>query len=151
MMKVCVVGLGYIGLPTAALFADADFEVIGVDTNPRLLIDLINGKCPIDEPGLAALLARSIKTGRLRAVRDVAVADVYLVCVPTPLRHSDNQNQSIRIPDLTHVLAAVDEIAKHAPDDALIVIESTIPVGTTAAVEARIKATGRDTSSMSFA
>ena len=151
MMKVCVIGLGYIGLPTAALLADKDFDVIGVDTNPHLLVTLIDGKCPIDEPGLAALLARSIETGRLRAERDVEAADVYIVCVPTPLRHSDKQDEFIKKPDLTHVFAAVDEIANHAPDDALIVIESTIPVGTTAAVEARIKATGRDTSSMSFA
>jgi len=125
--SVCVVGLGYIGLPTAATLAGAGHRVIGVDTNPSV-VDTINaGRIHIVEPGLADLVREAVASGMLRAEAVPVPADTYLICVPTPLIGGGATPN----PDIGHVLAAARSIAPVLQPGNLVLIESTCPVGTT--------------------
>lgn len=121
---VCVVGLGYIGLPTAALLASEGYEVIGVDINPEIVDCIQSGNAHIAEPDLDMLIESAVSTGKLSATTRVAQADVFVIAVPTPL----NGDKS---PDLSAVEAAFDSIAPHLKQDDLVILESTCPVGTT--------------------
>ena len=126
---VCVVGLGYIGLPTAAIFATHGFRVIGVDSNPAVVATIDGGDTHIAEPGMRTLLQAAIRSGNLTAQSDVQSADVYIVAVPTPLT-GDRQ------PDLDNVRAACRAIASHLRTGNLVIIESTVPPGATLKVVA---------------
>jgi len=122
--KVVVIGLGYIGLPIAALIASRKIKVVGVDIN-LATIDKINHKqLGLTEPGLNNLVKQVVDTFYLHAVSAPVFADVFIISVPTPL--SEQQ-----LPDLTAVFAAVEEIAPILKKGNLIIIESTIPVGST--------------------
>ena len=122
--RVCVVGLGYIGLPTAAVLASRGFEVHGTDVS-RHAVDTINaGRAHIVEPDLDMLVQAGVATGRLRAHTEAAPADVFVLCVPTPL-------DAERRPDLSYVDAAAELIAPHLAPGNLVVLESTSPPGTT--------------------
>jgi len=106
MKKICVLGLGYIGLPTASMFATHGFEVIGVDINSRVIETLKNGDVHINEPGLKTLVQAAIRSGNLRVARDPEPADVFIIAVPTPLyienqktRNSEMDEQKKRSPD----------------------------------------------------
>ena len=146
---VCVIGLGYIGLPTAALIADSGTKVFGVDANPIVLSNLSNGRSGIEERGLDVLVTKVIDSGDLVPIETPVEANVYVICVPTPLR-TEPSNGSI-IPDLSHVNDAIDRVIDVAPDNALIIIESTCPVGTTEAIASRFLEKGRNIECMSFA
>ncbi len=122
---LCVVGLGYIGLPTGAALADADYDVIGVDIDPAIVESLNAGKVHIIEPGLDALVARVVSEGAFRAQTTIPDADVYLITVPTPVVAESNR------PDLSHVFAAARAVAEAVRPGALVVLESTSPVGAT--------------------
>jgi UDP-N-acetyl-D-mannosaminuronic acid dehydrogenase len=136
--SVCVVGLGYIGLPTAATLAGAGHRVIGVDTNPNV-VDTINaGAIHIAEPGLAALVLETVTTGTLRAELAPVPADTYLICVPTPL----TAGGTTPTPDIDFVLAAARSIATVLRPGNLVVIESTCPVGTTERVRDELAEAG---------
>jgi UDP-N-acetyl-D-mannosaminuronic acid dehydrogenase len=125
--KICVIGLGYVGLPTAAVLASRGYNVRGVDVN-RDAIDTINsGQAHIIEPDLDMLVRAAVQTGMLRAYEDAAEADVFLICVPTPLKES-------REPDLGAVGAAVRSIAPVLRAGNLVILESTSPPGTTETV-----------------
>lgn len=127
LQKIVVVGCGYIGLPTAAMFASCGIHVLGVDINPRI-IELINaGKIHIVEPELDQLVKQVVSSGFLRAGSCVEPADAFLITVPTPFKQD-------HIPDLTHVEMAVTSIAPLLKKNNLIVLESTAPVGTTDAI-----------------
>ena len=131
-VKVCVVGLGYIGLPTAAVLAARGHSVHGVDLNP-VTVDTINaGRAHIVEPDLDMLVQAGVQTGRLRAHTEPDAADVFILCVPTPLTGD-------RRPDLRHVEAAAAAVAPHLRPGNLVVLESTVPPGTTEAVAARLR------------
>ena len=122
--RICMVGLGYIGLPTAALLASRGREVIGVDVD-RHAVDTINdGRVHIVEPDLRDVVRRVVTTGKLRATLTPEPADAFLVAVPTPLDEA-------REPDLSFVEAAVRSIAPVLVPGNLVVLESTSPVGTT--------------------
>ena len=122
--KICVIGLGYIGLPTAAVFARSGIEVIGVDVNPNV-VDMINtGKAHIVEADLDELLHSVIENGSLKASLQAEEADAYLIAVPTPFK-GDHE------PDLTYVEEAVRSIAPHVKEGSLLVLESTVPPGAT--------------------
>ncbi|OFX14213.1 MAG: hypothetical protein A2Z18_08010 [Armatimonadetes bacterium RBG_16_58_9] len=123
-MKVCVIGLGYIGLPTATLAAVAGHEVTGVDTNPAVVESLSNAVSHIHEPGLAELLTRAVVQGRLKAQRDVVEADVFIVAVPTPITCD-------KTADLEYVTQAAHSVVGHLSEGSLFIIESTIPPGCT--------------------
>lgn len=122
--KICVIGLGYIGLPTAAVFARSGIEVIGVDVNPNV-VDMINtGKAHIVEADLDELLHSVIENGSLKASLQAEEADAYLIAVPTPFK-GDHE------PDLTYVEEAVRSIAPYVKEGSLLVLESTVPPGAT--------------------
>jgi UDP-N-acetyl-D-mannosaminuronic acid dehydrogenase len=124
MFDVCVVGLGHVGLPTAALIAHAGWRVQGVDTSPTVIHDLAEGRTHIREPGLPGLVADVVRNGSLTVAGRPAPAAAYIVAVPTPL---DINHQC----DLRAVQDAVGAVIPVAPAGALVIIESTVPPGTT--------------------
>ncbi|HXK42651.1 MAG TPA: 3-hydroxyacyl-CoA dehydrogenase NAD-binding domain-containing protein, partial [Anaerolineae bacterium] len=85
MKKICVIGLGYIGLPTASMFATHGFTVVGVDVNERVVNILNNGDIHIEEPGLKMVVQEAIRSGNLTVVRSPEPADAFIIAVPTPI------------------------------------------------------------------
>jgi UDP-N-acetyl-D-mannosaminuronic acid dehydrogenase len=125
--KVCVMGLGYIGLPTAAVVARSGASVLGIDVH-QSVVDTVNaGQVHIDEVDLDALVQGVVARGLLRASISVEPSDIFLIAVPTPF---DDQHA----PDISYVLDAARSIAPVLKAGDLIVLESTSPVGTTDAV-----------------
>jgi len=123
-VKVSVVGLGYIGLPTAAVLASRQIEVIGVDVN-QLAVDTISrGEIHIVEPELDVLVRASVQTGHLRATLQAESADVFMVAVPTPFK-GDHE------PDLSYIESAARAIAPVLDRGNVVILESTSPVGAT--------------------
>lgn len=122
---VCVVGLGYIGLPTAAFIASKGVKVTGVDVNPAFVESINKGEVPFVEPGFDELLKDVVERGLLTARFDQVEADAYIVCVPTPFK-GDNHEV-----DTKFINSAVDAMAPHLRPGALVVLESTSPPGTT--------------------
>ncbi|MCM1066936.1 MAG: nucleotide sugar dehydrogenase [Muribaculaceae bacterium] len=120
---VNVIGLGYIGLPTALMLAAHGVEVIGTDYNERLVDTLKQGKTTFKEDGLDELFAQALKAG-IKFSTDYQVTDTYIVSVPTPY---DKFSKKV---DACYVVAAVKEVLKHAPKGATIVVESTVSPGT---------------------
>ena len=125
MNTICLLGLGYIGLPTGSMFALAGKDVIGVDPSPRVQAALQDGQASIDEPELQTLVAAAINSGRLRVQTRPAPADAFIIAVPTPLDPLTNRA------DLSYVERAAREIAPLLRRGNLVVLESTVPPGTT--------------------
>lgn len=123
--KICVVGLGYIGLPTAAMFASRDVNVTGVDVSRNVVETINRGEIHIVEPGLEDLVKFSVQTSMLRATGKPERADAFIIAVPTPFK-DDNHS-----PDLTYVEAAAFAIAPMLDVGNIVILESTSPVGTT--------------------
>lgn len=117
---VCVVGLGYIGLPTAAILASNGVEVIGVDINENTVDAVNRGHVPFVEPDLATYVAGAVTQGTLRATTKPEPADAYIVAVPTPFTEDKK-------PDLSYIRAAAENIAPHLRGDELVILESTSP------------------------
>jgi UDP-N-acetyl-D-mannosaminuronic acid dehydrogenase len=125
--RISVIGLGYIGLPTAAVFAEKGIEVVGVDVN-RHVVDTINqGRPHFGEPNLDALVRRVVENGKLRATAELEPAEAFIIAVPTPLEGHGEQ----ALPDISYVEAAARAIAPVLVETNLVVLESTSPVGTT--------------------
>ena len=125
---VAVIGLGYIGLPTAAVLARAGLDVVGVD-RVRERVEAVNrGELPFLEEGLATVLAEQVEAGRLRAQMETPSARTYIIAVPTPSMGPDH------VADLSLVEAATRQIAPRLTGGELIVLESTCPPGTTRAL-----------------
>lgn len=122
-MNVAVIGLGYIGLPTAALLAQGGHRVYGFDVNPQLRRELRTGVLRIGEEAVAQAVREAIESGRLHVLDAVPGAQAYVVCVPTPAR--DGQAM------LQYVDRAAASVAAVAPAGAILVLESTVPPGTT--------------------
>ena len=125
MTSVCVHGLGYVGLPTAAMLAGHGFDVYGYDTDATRVAELENGEVRIEEPGLEALVGRAIESGRLRIVEEVPAAAYHVICVPTPF------DEDRRRPNLDHVAAAGRAAGSVLRAGDTVVLESTVPPGTT--------------------
>lgn len=121
--RICVVGMGYIGLPTSAVFADNGIEVVGVDVNPAAVDSINAGKPHITEPDLDVLLRRVVQDGKLRATLTPEAADAFILAVPTPFK-GDHE------PDVSYIKAACRSIAPVLAKGNLVVLESTSPVGT---------------------
>lgn len=121
--KVCILGLGYIGLPTASILATNGFEVVGVDTNPRVVETVNRGGIHIQEPGLHTLVQAAVKSGGLRAATEVEPADVFIIAVPTPI--TDDKRA-----DLTYVRDAGYMVVPVLQAGNLVILESTSPPGT---------------------
>lgn len=122
--RVCVVGLGYIGLPTASMLATHGFKVIGVDVNEKINSELKRGKTHIEEPGLRTLVEAAVKSGNLTPCVKPGEADAFIIAVPTPVT-SDKRA------DLSFVKAAAESIVPVLRPGNLVILESTSPPGTT--------------------
>lgn len=129
--KVCVIGLGYIGLPTASLLGTKGFEVFGVDTSERVVNTINQGKIHIVEPDLDILVKSAVQSGNLKAGLQPQEADVFILAVPTPFKDD-------HIPDLSYVEAATRVIAPFVKPGNIVILESTSPVGTTDDIVAKI-------------
>lgn len=128
---VVVVGLGYIGLPTAAVIASAGLRVAGVDVR-QLVVDTVNlGRIHIEEPDLDKLVNDVVADGRLWATLTIPEANTFVIAVPTP---HDNEHR----PDISAVLSAAKDIAKILKPGNLVILESTSPIGTTEKICAAI-------------
>jgi UDP-N-acetyl-D-mannosaminuronic acid dehydrogenase len=124
---VCVVGLGYIGLPTASIFATKGKRVLGVDVNENVVQTINQGKIHIKEPDLDILVRAAVQSGNLVARTSPAEADVFIIAVPTPFHRDGNSH----LPDLSYVEAATRSLANVVKPGNLVILESTSPVGTT--------------------
>lgn len=145
--RVCVVGLGYIGLPTGALLANSGFEVHGVDVNSANVDTINDGRVHIVEPDLDELVRDVVAKGALKASTVPAEADVFMLCVPTPFRDVDGDPQ----PNLDFVIEASRAIAPFVKPGNLVILESTSPVGATELVARTLQDEGVDTAGLSIA
>lgn len=125
---ICVLGLGYIGLPTASIFATKGKKVLGVDVVPRVVETINNGRIHIDEPDLDVLVQAAVHSGNLKAATEPARAGTFIIAVPTPFLANGDGSKT---PDLSYVETASRAIAPFVEDGNLIILESTSPVGTT--------------------
>ncbi|MEH6396895.1 UDP-N-acetyl-D-mannosamine dehydrogenase [Pseudoalteromonas sp.] len=121
---VSVIGLGYIGLPTAAVIASRGMTVIGVDVNQKAVDTINEGKIHIVEPDLDIVVRSVVTTGNLRATTQPEAADVFMIAVPTPFKEGN-------APDLSYIEAAAQAIAPVIEQGNLVILESTSPVGAT--------------------
>ncbi|MBE1513402.1 UDP-N-acetyl-D-mannosamine dehydrogenase [Nesterenkonia halotolerans] len=137
LSTVGVIGLGYIGLPTAAILADHGVRTIGMDVSERNVAAVNNGEVPFVEPGLREVLERAVNSGTLTASTETPVADAYIVAVPTPFTET-------HAADLSYIEAAADGIAAKLTGGELIILESTSPPGATEHMAARILAARPD-------
>ena len=126
---ICVVGLGYIGLPTASFLATKGYRVLGVDVSPAVVETVGRAEIHIKEPDLDILVRSAVQSGQLGVALEPQPADVFVIAVPTPLTEQ-------RTADLSSVEAAVAAIAPHVRPGNLVILESTSPVGTTETVVA---------------
>ena len=129
--KVAVIGLGYIGLPTAALIASRGIQVLGIDTKEDVVRTVASGAIHIAEPDLDGLVQKVVSSGSLVTSTKPQPADVFIIAVPTPI---DGSNR----PDLTSVNAAVESIMDVLAPGNLVILESTSPIGTTEGIAKRI-------------
>lgn len=135
--KVCVLGLGYIGLPTAALMASRGIEVVGVDINQPVVDSVNRGEVHLVEPLLDAVVQAAVGSGRLKAAARPETADAFMIAVPTPITAD-------KASDMRAVLSAVDSIAPVLKAGDLVVLESTSPVGSTDRITQRLIAARPD-------
>ncbi|MGO8689345.1 MAG: UDP-glucose dehydrogenase family protein [Thermoguttaceae bacterium] len=141
-MKLAVIGTGYVGLVTGTCLAETGNDVTCVDNDPQKIALLDEGKIPIYEPGLAELVGRNVEAGRLRFTADLAAATAAAKLVFLAVGTPSAEDGSV---DLSALRAVVAEIAPRLDRDAVVVIKSTVPVGTNAAVARRLRElTGRD-------
>jgi len=124
--EVCVVGLGYIGLPTAAVIARAGMSVLGVDVSDTVVETINRGEIHIEEVDLDGLVHGVVQRGLLRAATRIAPADVFVIAVPTPFAKDGHHT-----PDVSYVLAAADSVAGVLKPGDTVILESTSPVDTT--------------------
>lgn len=123
--RICVIGLGYIGLPTATVFASERIQVVGVDINPEIIETLSKGEIHIVEPQLEAAVEKAVAAGCLEVTTIPERSDVFIIAVPTPLQGYDHE------PDLSFINSAALAIAPVLEVGNLVILESTSPVGTT--------------------
>jgi UDP-N-acetyl-D-mannosaminuronic acid dehydrogenase len=121
MTKITVIGLGYIGLPTALLFANSGYDVTGVDINIAVVESLNSGKLHLNEPGLEELFAAV--RDRFSATTVTGESDIYLIAVPTPI------HESMQVSNLNYIRSAAEGIAPHLREGNLVILESTVPPG----------------------
>ncbi len=122
--RVCVIGLGYIGLPTASVLATKGFHVFGMDVRADVVDTINDGRIHIEEPDLDIVVRSAVNSGQLKAGYEPQGADVFILCVPTPI-------QPDHTPDLSYVRQAAAAIQPHVQPGNLIILESTSPPRTT--------------------
>ncbi|MDK1029304.1 MAG: nucleotide sugar dehydrogenase [Anaerolineae bacterium] len=132
--KICVLGLGYIGLPTASTFATHGIQVVGVDVNQRVLETLKNGGIHIHEPGLRTLVEAALKSEKLTVSNQPEAADAFLIAVPTPFyedKTGEYNEEPYKLADMRAVTSAAEAIVPYLKEGNLVVLESTSPPRTT--------------------
>ena len=142
--KICVIGLGYIGLPTAALLANRNYYVHGVDVVQNTVDTINRGEIHIVEPELDIFVKAAVNSGKLKADLKPTEADVFIIAVPTPFHESF-------VPNVDYVVSATTSIAPYVKDGNIVILESTSPVGTTDKVEEVLKENGVNTSKLFIA
>jgi UDP-N-acetyl-D-mannosaminuronic acid dehydrogenase len=141
---ICVMGLGYIGLPTAALLANRKYQVHGVDV-VQSTVDIINdGHIHIVEPGLDTFVRSAVNSGNLLADIKPKESDVFIIAVPTPFHEG-------YVPNIDYVISATESIAPYVREGNLVILESTSPVGTTDKIAEVLKQDGIDISKVHVA
>lgn len=123
-MKLTVMGLGYIGLPTATLFAKSGMKVIGYDISEKIVNRINEGNARTTEPGLPEEIEKVVKSGNLRATTNLEESDIFIICVPTPIKEDKSA-------DLSYVEAASKSIKDVLKEGNIVILESTSPPGTT--------------------
>jgi len=124
MEKVCILGMGYIGMPTACMLANNGYEVIGVEIDSKIINKLNSGKLHIDEPDLKEIFLKAYKDKKIKVMAELEKSDVYIIAVQTPL---NNQRKA----DLSYVISATNMIKDYISNGCLVILESTSPPGTT--------------------
>ena len=142
--KICVIGLGYIGLPTAALLANRGYDVHGVDVVESTVETINRGEIHIVEPELDTFVQSAVHSGKLKASLIPKEADIFIIAVPTPFHEG-------YVPNIDYVISATKAIVPYVKAGNIIILESTSPVGTTNKVEEVLKEEGIDTSSLYIA
>ncbi len=124
MKRICVLGLGYIGLPTASILATNGYQVLGVDIDPQVVRIVNSGGLPVGEPGLKTIVKAAVGSGQLRAACRTEPADAFIIAVPTPVTAGKEA-------DLRFVEAAAESVVPVLARGNLVILESTVPPGTT--------------------
>lgn len=133
-IKITIVGMGYIGLPTSIAFADAGFEVNGFDVNEEVIKTLKSGKIHIVEPDLQEAYEKVLNSGKLKPTNKLEKSDIFIICVPTPYIKKENK----KVSDLSYVEAASKSVAPYIDKDTLVILESTVPPMTTEEIMGKI-------------
>ena len=120
MKHISIIGLGYIGLPTAAMFASHGVKVTGVDVNEDVCRTINNGGIHIEEPFLADIIKEQVANGMIKCTQEVEASDAFLIAVPTPMKED-------KTADLSYVISAGRSIAKVLKPGDLVILESTVP------------------------
>ena len=144
MKKICVMGLGYIGLPSAALLASRGYDIIGVDVNEEIVNTINKGDIHIVEPDLDEFVSAAVSSGKLKASMKPEEAEVFIIAVPTPFKGE-------YIPDISYIESASSMISPYIKKENIVILESTSPVGTTKKVEEVLRKSGVDTNSIYIA
>jgi len=132
--KICILGLGYIGLPTASTFATHGLKVVGVDINPQIIETLSRGEIHIHEPGLHRVLEAALTSGNLTVSSRPEEADAFLIAVPTPFKENElgeYNGQKYKLADMRAVVSAMEAIVPYLRKGNLVILESTSPPRTT--------------------
>jgi len=124
-MRICIIGMGYIGLPTAAIFASKGHQVVGTDVNTELLEFIREKGAPPEEPGLSDIVLSALSNGSLTLMNSPQNADILILCLPTPITHEKK-------PDLSFVEKGMNSLLPILKKGDMIILESTVPPGTTA-------------------
>ncbi len=133
-IKITVVGMGYIGLPTATMFAAAGYRVMGCDVNAKVIDTLKSGKVHIVEPDLQGLFKSVLDSGNLIPTRELTESDVFIICVPTPFK----ENSQEKTANLSYIESASKSVGRVLREGNLVILESTVPPGTTENVMGKI-------------
>ena len=141
---ICVVGLGYIGLPTAALLSNRGYQVYGVDVVQNVVDTINKGQIHIVEPELDIYVKAAVNTRRLVADTKPKEADVFIIAVPTPFHEG-------YIPNIDYVISATKSIVPYVREGNVVILESTSPVGTTEKIEEILRTSGIDTTKIYIA
>ena len=136
MSKCCIVGMGYIGLPTASIVAKSNHSVIGIDINPNIVETINKGNIHFFEPGLEKVVNELVSSKKLIASLKPVPADIFIIAVPTPFKE---KKEGIPEPDIQYVLNAAESIAPYLEEGNLVIVESTCPVGTTEKLKLTLK------------
>ncbi len=145
--SISVIGLGYIGLPTAALLASKGYSVNGTDVDDYVVKTINKGKIHIVEPDLDAYVRSGVAKGKLKAYSKVQAGDIYIICVPTPF-HIDSEPPK---PNVDFVIEAAKNISPHLKAGDMVILESTSPVGTTEMIKDVLFNNGVDINSIFIA